>query len=924
MAIQLKTIASYPLTGTRDFVIPFEYLARKFIVVTLTGPSKRLQLALNTDYRFATKTLITTNQAFTSGEYTQIEIRRFTSASDRLVNFSDGSILRAGDLNLSAIQSIHIAEEARDLTFDLMGLDNEFNYDAKNHKIVNLADGSEPQDAVNHKQLLGATGSAGDSAERAEAAAILATTARDLASVSAIQAVTSAATAVNAAQSARSSADAVGAIIEYVDGNWYHPPVVYKAGLEVTDGKFTVALNDLVFFANPEFVPFTTAQIFNPTQWFVFSNISRQELEAATGASLIGTKFGITQEEFNKKTDERLSYLPSVKSFGALCDGITDDTVAVRAYHQFCNLTGTTAQYTGQSIALQANAQIPVMTDVDFNGIVINIIGGIEPTPTWGNFNTLFIISDPDCPFTTITGTPTGKLTEGSLTPTKGLFDGHGFALLTSGFQIPARDKVSTMNYTQSFKVHRDGICTHPVSTDLSAYPAVTIGYRKTSVKRLVISGLSLNEGLWNNQRILHIQRCNVAIVNTTVLGDMNIAPFNNICELISIENASDVTIDTLVATGRQVSLSIGSYVIAINGGADIDVIRVQGLTGWGAIGANNLNGIRYSACTLNRVDCHSSGHNISIDDCVLNTEGVIYGWGGGYISISNSTFYSYTIVKNRVDYGGSFFGIISINECRVNNNGTVTYNIVDLARTPLGASTAVHAPFMIEVIDCIRLDKSSTTGVCTIVPVTIAVQSAAAVVYSPRSIKIDNIRGEAPWRMGLILDVLNLTKYTLSAILAVIVTNCRGASSAHYSNAISVLPSLGGTQVIPKLELTTTGVDNVNIMLETVVNPVVNITDCTIGNVACGGRVSINSSYFFTPATLLTGAAQVGGANSGPTNHTTLRNCMFGAAVYDLSKIAASIGTTINKGTDTPVLPVDSTATTLFTGWRKLGVFLD
>lgn len=154
MANVIKTVMTYPLNGsTRDFNIPFEYLARKFVQVTLLGVDRKV-LTLNTDYRFSTKTTITTTQAWGAAQgYTQIEIRRYTSATERLVDFTDGSILRAYDLNVSQIQTMHVAEEARDLTADTIGVNNEGHLDARGRRIVNVANAVDDRDAVPLGQL---------------------------------------------------------------------------------------------------------------------------------------------------------------------------------------------------------------------------------------------------------------------------------------------------------------------------------------------------------------------------------------------------------------------------------------------------------------------------------------------------------------------------------------------------------------------------------------------------------------------------------------------------------------------------------------------------------------------------------------------------------------------------------------------------
>ena len=154
MANVIKTVLTYQLDGSnRDFNIPFEYLARKFVVVTLIGVDRKV-LTINTDYRFATRTTISLTKAWgPSDGYTTIELRRVTSTTDRLVDFTDGSILRAYDLNVAQIQTMHVAEEARDLTADTIGVNNDGHLDARGRRIVNLANAVDDRDAVPLGQL---------------------------------------------------------------------------------------------------------------------------------------------------------------------------------------------------------------------------------------------------------------------------------------------------------------------------------------------------------------------------------------------------------------------------------------------------------------------------------------------------------------------------------------------------------------------------------------------------------------------------------------------------------------------------------------------------------------------------------------------------------------------------------------------------
>lgn len=146
-----STIANYQGNGsTTDFSVPFDYLAKKFVKVTVDSREKLGGDYGDTtkDYFFVDKTTIRFNTAPASG--TEIIIRRYTSATDRIVSFKDASVLKAKDLDASAIQTIHIAEEGRDIINDALIKDKEGNWDAKGHRITNVGAPVDDSDAVTY------------------------------------------------------------------------------------------------------------------------------------------------------------------------------------------------------------------------------------------------------------------------------------------------------------------------------------------------------------------------------------------------------------------------------------------------------------------------------------------------------------------------------------------------------------------------------------------------------------------------------------------------------------------------------------------------------------------------------------------------------------------------------------------------------
>lgn len=165
-----KTVVTYDLNGSaREFDFAFDYLARGFVQVTLIG-AERTQLQVGTDYTFVSASRIRTTTIYSPPEYTQIEIRRVTSTTERLVDFQDASILRADDLDLSQLQVLHVAEEAREAATETIGTNNFGHLDARGRRIVNVADPVDLGDVVNRRWYEGDKSGAFAAVALAEAA----------------------------------------------------------------------------------------------------------------------------------------------------------------------------------------------------------------------------------------------------------------------------------------------------------------------------------------------------------------------------------------------------------------------------------------------------------------------------------------------------------------------------------------------------------------------------------------------------------------------------------------------------------------------------------------------------------------------------------------------------------------------------------
>lgn len=150
-----STIAYYTGDGsTTSFEVPFDYLKKPFIKVYIDAVLKTGGDSDDTsvDYYFSAPDTIKFLTAPSSGS--EVIIRRYTSATERVISFQDASILKASDLDISAIQNLHIAEEARDVSGDSItkdDIDDQFN--ALNKRIKNVADPVDGYNAVNKKYV---------------------------------------------------------------------------------------------------------------------------------------------------------------------------------------------------------------------------------------------------------------------------------------------------------------------------------------------------------------------------------------------------------------------------------------------------------------------------------------------------------------------------------------------------------------------------------------------------------------------------------------------------------------------------------------------------------------------------------------------------------------------------------------------------
>lgn len=147
-----KTRVEYEITdaSVKTYSFPFQYLRKEFIKVSILHTDNTITaLTYGVDYS-VDNLAITLVTAPSVSEH--LIIYRETT-TDRIITWNDGSILLARDMNTEDAQMLHLQEEQQDyITANAISTkvtsDKEVLWDALNHRISNVSDPKDPQDAV--------------------------------------------------------------------------------------------------------------------------------------------------------------------------------------------------------------------------------------------------------------------------------------------------------------------------------------------------------------------------------------------------------------------------------------------------------------------------------------------------------------------------------------------------------------------------------------------------------------------------------------------------------------------------------------------------------------------------------------------------------------------------------------------------------
>lgn len=144
-SVNLKASVSFVGDGsTNKFYFGFDYINKQFVKVQIGNEGQ--SLTYPSDYTVDDRSVTLTD---TPDVGVAIRVYRETP-SDRIVEWADGAFIKASQMTLESLQQLHLIEEAQDYPIlnSLSTYPDGVNFNALNHRVINVSDPKDPQDAV--------------------------------------------------------------------------------------------------------------------------------------------------------------------------------------------------------------------------------------------------------------------------------------------------------------------------------------------------------------------------------------------------------------------------------------------------------------------------------------------------------------------------------------------------------------------------------------------------------------------------------------------------------------------------------------------------------------------------------------------------------------------------------------------------------
>jgi len=395
-------------------------------------------------------------------------------------------------------------------------------------------------------------------------------------------------------------------------------------------------------------------------------------------------------------TDENGIQYVTYDDFGARCDGIHDDFVAIRNAHNFANINNYEVRANGGKtyhiFKYNAEKAVNIKTNVNWeNAKFIIHDEKIEDRP--GRYSYIFFITTNSSDVTTIENpniilnTNTKKI-EGIEDTLNKLNVKNYCNYLCIAENSNKKQYIrygstenAGINQNDCFIIDSEGTLQNDIQWDFDSITKLTIfpfSKNQLSIKNgdfitntfedshesIYSRGNGKNSYLYRGMYFYATHNMTVQNIKHTTSKDLLSGVYHS---FFRYQKSANVTMkDCLIYSHKYKVGSTYDLVVeqCVNFNCNnITSNDIKNTDRWGVTGTNNCKDVTFEECELNRIDSHQGIYNLNIYDCKIGCYGIAQ-IGQGTLNIINTAVEAETLIRLRGDYGSTWNGDINIINC--------------------------------------------------------------------------------------------------------------------------------------------------------------------------------------------------------------------------------------------------------------------
>lgn len=411
------------------------------------------------------------------------------------------------------------------------------------------------------------------------------------------------------------------------------------------------------------------------------------------------------QAQIDAVVAQRKEHYVTYKDFGAVLDGVSDDSVAVIAAHAYANEHGCAVVQNGGT--LLGNFSVEVKTDCKLNIDVL--VNSSTPSKMYN------IVPDESTALQYI-GDVSPDDTEAYVDELKGM--SACISLKNDNWKAGTRPNGEVIHHSQIVAYDEQGVL---LSSPIFCENSGTFNLSNVQpffTDELTFEGLRIKvnmSGTAGTHRPINVSRNNTTVKNISCEIESPPSPSAHSygTGIITIEESSNVTVENIyVNNNSSQTATEWAYVIYALKTFNMHIRNCVSVGGWGAIGSQFNDCTSFINCTLNRIDNHYGCFGyFEVKGCILNgIANVCFGYGDAIVSVRDCAFNvrddSFSLVRARQEFDDTkyvFGGTLIVDGCSFNdhtsrnNSNNVAIQLVPQTTQNVGTFPKLDSTAIIE-----------------------------------------------------------------------------------------------------------------------------------------------------------------------------------------------------------------------------------